>query len=94
MRRGQSSTVPQQPGYMSGNDGIALTTIRPGVKAEVCCLHAGSKARCRLASLGLLPGSVLHVVANSGIGPLLLSVGESRLIVERGVAERVLVQQV
>ncbi len=73
---------------------IALTSLRSGSRAEVNAVCAGCKARCRLASLGLFPGCTLQVVANPGIGPLLLSVGESRLMVERGVAEKVHVQQV
>ncbi len=76
----------------SGNGHSPLTTLRPGSRAEVCGVHAGCKARCRLAALGLIPGSVLQVVANPGLGPLLLSVGESRLMVERGVASKVQVQ--
>ncbi len=75
-------------------DGFVLSRLRPGASAEVCGVMAGAKARVRLASLGLIPGSKLHVVANPGIGPLLLSVGESRLMVERGVADKVMVQQV
>ena len=71
----------------------ALTSLRPGSLASVSLVVAGCKARCRLASLGILPGSVLRVVANPGVGPLLLSVGESRLMIERGVADKVHVRQ-
>ncbi len=78
----------------SQDDGNAnrLTTLRPGQKALVSKIDAGCKARVRLASLGLIPGSSLTVVANPGVGPLLLAVGESRLMVERGVADKVLIQ--
>ncbi len=72
----------------------ALTSLRSGSRAEVNAVCACGKARCRLASLGLFPGCTLQVVANPGVGPLLLSVGESRLMVERGVAEKVHVQKV
>ena len=73
-------------------DGWSLDTLRPGQRARVACIGAGNKARCRLAALGLLPGSPLEVVANAGVGPLLLSVGDSRLMVERGIAAKVQVQ--
>lgn len=76
------------------NVDCALHSFCPGSKVEVCGLNCGCKARTRLASLGLIPGSRVHVVANPGIGPLLLSVGESRLMVERNIARKVLVQQV
>ena len=68
---------------------VPLTKLKAGQRAEVCFVAAGRKARCRLASLGLIPGTALSVVANPGIGPVLLSVGESRLALERGVAEKV-----
>lgn len=73
-------------------DNAGLNTLRSGATAQVCGVRAGCKARTRLASLGLIPGSMLHVVANPGFGPLLLSVGDSRLMVERGIAEKVLVR--
>ncbi len=90
----KSDTVAVQTMDVSapGSNGAPLNSLRPGTIAEVSGIHAGCKARCRLASLGLIPGSRLHVVANPGIGPLLLSVDESRLMVERGIAAKVLVQ--
>ncbi len=78
---------------LDGLSEVALSRLRPGATAEVRGIHAGCKARYRLASLGLIPGSLLRVVANPGIGPLLLSVGESRLMVERGVAAKVSVRR-
>ena len=82
----------------SGIQGLSengfLNTLKNGSRAEVSCIAAGSKARSRLASLGLIQGALLQVIANPGFGPLLLSVGESRLMVERGIATKVLVQQV
>ena len=82
------------PHCTSGNDSSALNCLKSGSRAEVVGICAGCRARTRLASLGLIPGSLLHVVANPGVGPLLLSVGESRLMVERGIATKVLVEQV
>lgn len=80
----------------SGATGVAgasvLSALRSGAKGEVCDICAGCKARTRLASLGLIAGSPLRVVSNPGFGPLLLSVGESRIMVERGVADKVQVQ--
>ena len=77
-----------------GNGETMLHTLRSGARGAVSGIMAGAKARCRLAALGLIPGSQLLVIANPGVGPLLLSVGESRLMVERGIAAKVLVQSV
>jgi Fe2+ transport system protein FeoA len=86
--RGYNTANPV-PGDDTG--GICLATIKSGASAEVSGICAGCKAKSRLASLGLMPGSVLKVVANSGVGPLLLSVGESRIMIERGIAAKVVV---
>lgn len=88
--RGQGYNV-QNPMPAADNGDISLSTLKNGTRAEVSGICAGCKARSRLASLGLMPGSILEVVANSGIGPLLLSVGESRIMVERGIAMKVVV---
>lgn len=94
-RRGRSAERSRTtPASMPSENHTALTSLRSGSRAEVNAICTGCKARCRLASLGLFPGCTLQVVANPGIGPLLLSVGESRLMVERGVAEKVHVFQV
>lgn len=80
---------------IQGLDGNgSLHTLKNGARAEVSGIAAGAKARSRLASLGLIQGAVLQVITNPGFGPLLLCVGESRLMVERGIAAKVLVQQV
>lgn len=71
-----------------------LINLRAGEKAEVSSVFAGCKARSRLASLGLIPGSNLQVITNPGFGPLLLSVGESRIMIERGIASKVLIQTI
>lgn len=87
-RNGRKNDTPNR-----GMNIPSLTNLKSGERAEVSGISAGAKARVRLASLGLIPGSRLQVVANSGVGPLLLSVGESRLMVERGVAEKVEVRK-
>lgn len=71
-----------------------LTRLRAGEKAEVSSINAGCKARSRLASLGLIQGAILQVITNPGFGPLLLSIGESRIMVERGVASKVLIRNI
>jgi ferrous iron transport protein A len=101
-RRAAQSRSPEQPRLApadwnrdrgSGGFPPRLTTLAPGQEAEVTGVDAGRKARCRLASLGLIPGSRLRVVANARFGPMLLSLGETRLMLERGVAAKVLVRR-
>ncbi len=67
-----------------------LRTIAAGETAFVVAVDAGVKARTRLESLGIIPGVEVEVF-NNGRGPLIVSVGEGRIMVERGIAEKVLV---
>ncbi len=61
-----------------------------GNNAFIIAVDAGHKARTRLESLGIIPGVEVDVVSNTN-GPMLVSIGESRVMVERGVAEKVIV---
>lgn len=67
-----------------------LQSISAGESALVIAIDGGRKASARLEDLGILPGVMISVLANAH-GPLLVSVGESRVMVERGVAGKVFV---
>jgi len=67
-----------------------LESVQAGENAFVVAIDAGTKARTRLESLGIIPGVEVDVL-NNGNGPMIVSVGESRVMVERGIAEKVLV---
>lgn len=67
-----------------------LKSVLVGENGFVVAIAAGRKARTRLESLGIIPGVEVDVL-NNGNGPMIVSVGESRVMVERGIAEKVLV---
>jgi ferrous iron transport protein A len=67
-----------------------LTSVTVGETAFILAVEAGQKARTRLESMGLIPGTEVDVLNNGG-GPLIVSVGEGRIMVERGIASKVLV---
>ena len=62
-----------------------------GGRARVAALHCPGQAR-RLEALGILPGSVVTVINNSGRGPLLVEVRGSRVALGRGVSGRIQVE--
>lgn len=68
-----------------------LNTINAGTHASVVTIDAGRCATTRLESLGVYPGTELAVVVNEGRGPLIISIGDGRLILERGIASKVVV---
>ncbi|WP_243546992.1 FeoA family protein [Pseudodesulfovibrio tunisiensis] len=64
--------------------------MAPGNSVMVVGVDAGRRACLRLESMGIMPGILLEVVSN-GHGPMIISTGEGRIMVERGIAEKVLV---
>ncbi len=68
---------------------MPLTEITEGMKAKLHSITGGRELRTRLAALGLLPGTEIEVVQNSGKGPFVVSVKGSRIVIGRGMASRV-----
>ena len=66
-----------------------LTDIKEGLKANLRSISGGRQLRTRLAALGLLPGTEIEVIQNSGKGPFVVSVKGSRIVIGRGMASRV-----
>lgn len=66
-----------------------LTKITEGVKAKLHAITGGRELRTRLAALGLLPGTEIEVIQNSGKGPFVVSVKGSRIVIGRGMAAKV-----
>lgn len=71
---------------------MPLTQITEGVTAKVLNITGGRQLRGRLAALGLLPGTPLEVIQNSGSGPFIVGVRGSRIVIGRGMAARIEVE--
>jgi Fe2+ transport system protein FeoA len=71
---------------------MPLTMVREGAKAVMRSVEGGRQLRSRLAALGLLPGAELEVIQNSGHGPFVVGVKGSRIVIGRGMAERIAVE--
>ncbi len=52
-------------------------------------LHGGRRYRRQLMDLGLRPGTRVSVMRSGGKGPLLISAGETRIGIGRGMAEMI-----
>lgn len=71
---------------------LPLAVVGPGTEVKVLEVAGGIGMRTRLAGMGVVAGATLKVLANDG-GPLLVSCGETRLALGRGMAHRILVEQ-
>lgn len=71
---------------------MPLSMISEGKRAVLKRITGGRQLRGRLAALGLLPGTELEVVQNSGSGPFVVAVKGSRIVIGRGMASRIEVE--
>ena len=71
-----------------------LDHLSVGATAVVRELDGGNEVSGRLAAMGLVLGAALQVMQNSGKGPMLVRVRDTRLALGRGEAQRILVERV
>jgi ferrous iron transport protein A len=71
---------------------MPLTKVSEGARAILRSIEGGRELRGRLAALGLLPGTELEVIQNSGHGPFVVAVKGSRIVIGRGMAARIAVE--
>jgi ferrous iron transport protein A len=81
-----------------GNSGddvpLPLSRIQPGKLVQIVDLDAGRELWTRLESMGVFPCAEVTVLANHNHGPLLLALGDSRIMLGRGMADKVIVQPI
>jgi ferrous iron transport protein A len=66
-----------------------LSRVEAGQRVRLAAIRAGRGVRSRLAAMGLVPGVELEVIHNSAWGPFIVAVKESRVVLGRGMAEKV-----
>ena len=76
---------------MEQNKVIPLSTIKSGKKVKLAGIEAGRGLNSRLAAMGLLPNVEITVVNNSHPGPFVISVKGSKIMLGRGMADKIMV---
>ena len=71
---------------------LMLTAVEPGRKVRVSRIESGAALKARLAAMGLLPGVEIEVMGRPTRGPLIVSVMGGRLMLGRGMAEKIAVR--
>lgn len=74
---------PERPG------GFPLAMAREGDCLTVAAMHGGRNYRRQLMDMGLRPGGRVRVLRAAPRGPVLVLVGETRLGIGRGMAEKI-----
>jgi len=76
---------------LSSEEVKLLSLIKPGKNVRFVSITGGAFLQSRLMSMGFLQGTAIEVVKNSGRGPVIISVKGSRLVLGRGMAQKILV---
>ncbi|MGB9803721.1 FeoA family protein [Desulfofundulus sp.] len=71
-----------------------LGFMNQGESGVVRDIAGGVSLREKLTALGLVRGKVVHMVQNNGIGPVIVALGEGRLALGRGMAQRIFVDEI
>ena len=71
-----------------------LTTLHNGDSAIIEAVEAGRGLRSRLIALGLIPGTPVNIINIGGSGPVVLEVHDSRIVIGRGIAEKIEVKSI
>jgi ferrous iron transport protein A len=68
-----------------------LSQVEDGQIVSIVSVEGGRGLRSRLATMGLLPKTRILVVHNGRSGPFVISVKNCRMVVGRGVADKITV---
>ena len=69
----------------------SLSMIRSGEKVKLVTIVAGRGLNNRLASMGLVSDVEISVVSNSHPGPFVINVKGSKVMLGRGMANKIMV---
>ena len=70
---------------------IPLEVVQVGRRVRLLALNAGRGLQGRLVAMGLVSGVEIKVLRNSMHGPILIEVKGSRIMLGRGMAQKILV---
>jgi len=70
---------------------MPLSMVRTGETVKLASINAGQGLNMRLASMGLVPDVEITVVNNAHPGPFVISVKDSKMMLGRGMAHKIMV---
>jgi ferrous iron transport protein A len=76
---------------MKTTDTRPLSQVAEGEIVSIVEIEGGRGLRGRLTTMGLLPKTQIQVVRNGGSGPFVISIGNTRMALGRGVVDKIIV---
>lgn len=77
--------------HVQHKDVKPLSTIRSGEKVKLAGIEAGRGLNSRLMAMGLVPNVEITVVSNNHPGPFVIMVKNSKVVLGRGMAHKIMV---
>lgn len=71
---------------------MPLTLASVGEEVRLVDIRGGQDMRKRLADLGFNIGMTLRIIQKDTSGPMILAVKDSRMVLGRGMAQKVMVE--
>lgn len=73
---------------------LPLSRVAPGKEVTLIFISGGRGFRARLTDMGLNEGMRLKVLHSQRPGPCIVLVGNTRLVLGQGMAQKIMVQDV
>ena len=73
---------------------LSLKMTSQGDTVKLVDVHGGAHLQHRLAEMGLTPGAEFKIVANANSGPCVVLVKGTRMMIGRGMIDRIFVVRV
>lgn len=70
---------------------MTLAIVKVGRRVRVVAVDASQELQGRLTAMGMVPGEEIEVLHNSLHGPFIVVVKGSRIMLGRGMAQKILV---
>lgn len=68
-----------------------LSTVSTGDTVRLARVEAGRNLNSRLAAMGFVPHAEIRVVSNSHPGPFVVIIKDVKMVLGRGVAQKILI---
>ena len=78
---------------MERMDILPLSMVSVGKEVRVYSIESGRNLRSRLKDMGLNEGMIIKVLHSYGRGSVVVRVGNTRLVLGRGMANKILTQE-
>jgi Fe2+ transport system protein FeoA len=71
---------------------MPLSMVRAGETVKLAGINAGQGLKSRLTAMGLVPDVEITVISNCHPGPFVINVKDSRVMLGRGMAHKIVVR--